>query len=119
MYEHPEQPVITRIDDQKLNNLTMAVYVLQAISLFVGVTAIVAVIVNYVKLPDVIGTRYESHFRWQIKTFWWALAGYLIGGLLTVVLVGFLVLAITWIWFIYRVVKGYLVFNDGQAIENR
>ncbi|MDE1714435.1 hypothetical protein PWG14_18170 (plasmid) [Chromobacterium amazonense] len=47
-------------NERKLNNLTLAVYILQAVSLLVGVTGIVAVIINYVKRDDVRGTLYES-----------------------------------------------------------
>ncbi|RXZ43601.1 DUF4870 family protein [Crenobacter cavernae] len=102
--------------DKKLYQLTLVVYILQIVSLFVGVTALVGVIVNYIKKPDVAGTVFESHFAWQIRTFWWALAGYVLGFLTTFLLVGFLILFATWVWFIYRVVRGFLAFNDGKPL---
>ncbi|MCU0256933.1 MAG: hypothetical protein MUF60_09315, partial [Vicinamibacterales bacterium] len=65
-----------------LRTVTMAVYVLQALSFFFGLTAIVAVVVNYVKRDDVRGTVYESHFDWQIGTFWWGLVWTVLGTVL-------------------------------------
>ena len=67
---------------QALKNLTAIVYALQAVGFLFGITWVVAIIVNYVKKEDVQGTRLESHFRWQIRTFWfglvWAVLGFLL-----------------------------------------
>jgi uncharacterized membrane protein len=52
-----------------VKQLTLVTYLLYAASVFVGVTAIVAVIINYIKRDDTRGTIYESHFTWQIRTF--------------------------------------------------
>ncbi len=60
-------------------NITQVIYGLYAASLIVGVTYIVAIILNYVKRDDVKGTYLESHFDWQIKTFWYSLLGWVIG----------------------------------------
>jgi uncharacterized membrane protein len=65
--------------DDKLKNLTQLVYILQAISLAVGLTAIAGLILNYLKRDEVKGTYLEDHFRWQIKTFWYALVGVILG----------------------------------------
>ncbi|OHX20857.1 DUF4870 family protein [Chromobacterium sphagni] len=102
--------------ERKLNNLTLAVYILQAVSLFVGVTGLVGVIINYVKRDDVRGTFYESHFEWQIKTFWLWLLGTVVGAALCLILVGYLVLFALWIWYIYRIVRGFLNFNDRRPM---
>ena len=59
------------VDQAEANRkLTHVIYALYAASILVGVTCLVAVIVNYVKRDDVAGTWLESHFRWQIRTFW-------------------------------------------------
>src|SRR5690606_1791453 len=60
----------------------------------------------------------ESHFNWQIKTFWYALAGLFIGFLLLIILVGGLIMLATTIWMIYRIVKGWLAFNDGKELPD-
>jgi uncharacterized membrane protein len=100
-----------------LKDITTAVYALQAAGFIIGITFIAAVILNYIKLPDVAGTLYESHFRWQIRTFWWGLLWSVIGGLTTWILIGFLVLAATAIWVIYRIVKGWLNLSEGKPME--
>jgi uncharacterized membrane protein len=104
-------------DEKSLKTLTMVVYALQALGFLNGITWIVAVIINYVKRDEVRGTWLESHFRWQIRTFWWGLLWGVIGTLLLLVLVGWLVLAAVSIWIIYRIVKGWLYLNDNKPIS--
>jgi len=100
-----------------LKNITMMVYLLQALSFLWGVTAIVGVIISYVKRDDARGTVYESHFDWQIRTFWWGLLWLVVGGLLIVAFgLGFLVMFVAWIWAIYRVVKGWLKLSEGKPV---
>ncbi len=80
-------------------------------------TALVGVIINYVKLDDVRGTWIEPpHFRWQIRTFWIGLLWTVIGGVITTMLiVGWFILLGIAIWVIYRIVKGALALNDGKT----
>ena len=100
-----------------LKTLTMVVYALQVLSVFVGITAIVGVIINYVKREDVAGTLYESHFDWQIRTFWWGLLWTAVGFILLFAFgLGLLVWFVAGIWALYRVVKGFLKLNDNQPV---
>lgn len=101
---------------ESLKQLTMIVYILQAASFVVGITGIVAIVMNYVKRDDTQGTIYESHFTWQIRTFWWSLLWAVIGFATMVVLVGFAILAADFVWTIYRIVKGFLNWNDGKPM---
>lgn len=100
-----------------LKNVTMAVYVLQALSFLWGITAIVGIVINYVKRDDARGTVYESHFDWQIRTFWWGLVWSIVGFVLIFALgLGFIVWFVAWVWMIYRVVKGWLKLNEGKVV---
>ncbi len=99
-----------------LRQITLIVYVLQAASFLFGLTLIAAVVVNYVKREDVAGTLYESHFRWQIRTFWFTLLWATIGVILSIVLIGFAILAADAVWLIYRIVKGWLRLNENQPM---
>jgi uncharacterized membrane protein len=100
-----------------LKTLTMAVYALQVLSVFVGITAIVGVIINYVKREDAAGTLYASHFDWQIRTFWWGLVWSVIGFVLLFAFgLGLLVWFVAGIWALYRVVKGFIKLNDNQPV---
>jgi len=97
-------------------NLAVVVYILQALSFFVGgITGLVGVIINYVKLDDVRNTWVERHFRWQIRTFWIGLLWTVIGIVTTPLIIGWFILLGISIWIIYRIVKGALALNDGKA----
>jgi uncharacterized membrane protein len=70
-----------------------------------------------VKKDDAAGTWLESHYRWQIRTFWWGLLWGVIGGILVLVFVGFIVLAADAIWIIYRIVKGWLRLSENREVS--
>jgi uncharacterized membrane protein len=88
---------------------------------FVGsVPSIVAVILNYLKQRDARGTWLESHYRWQIRTFWFAIAWVAIAAALVVTLIGIpfaiaILLGVT-VWLIYRIGRGWLRLRDGQPM---
>lgn len=102
--------------EKSLKTLTTAIYALYAASFVVGLSAIVAIVMNYVKKDDVAGTFLESHFRWQIRTFWFGLLWGIIGVITMLVLVGWFVLAANAVWIIYRIVKGWLNLNDNKPM---
>ena len=107
------------VDDQKLTaarKITLLVYILQAASFFVGITYLVAAVINYVKSEDVRGTWLESHFRWQLRTFWFSLLWVIVGGFSLLVGIGYLILVADTIWVIYRIVKGWLWLVDGKVM---
>jgi uncharacterized membrane protein len=93
-------------------------------SFLFGWPSIIAVIVSYVKRDEASGTWLESHFRWAIRTFWFALAWALAVGLvslpLTIVIVGFATWAIglmvLGVWAVYRVGRGWLSLNSRQPM---
>ena len=71
-----------------LKTLSTVIYALYALSLFFGVTAIVAIVLNYIKREDAQGTWLESHFSWQIRTFWWGLLWLVVGAITWIILIG-------------------------------
>jgi uncharacterized membrane protein len=113
---------------------THVVYALHALSLLIGITtaatiigafvfgvpSIIAVVVNYLKRDEARGTFLESHFRWQIRTFWFALLWCMIGGLLFITIVGIpLAIAVFFgagIWTIYRIARGWLALRDQRPM---
>lgn len=124
--------------DESLVGYTHAIYALHALSAFIGVSSgftlvfgficgipsIVAVCMNYARISAVRGTFLESHFRWQIRTFWFAVLWALIIAAVTLplwlVLIG---IPLTWagfgaltIWIIYRVVRGWLALRDRRPM---
>lgn len=93
-------------------------------SFIFGWPSIIAVIINYVKRGDARGTWLESHFDWQIKTFWIAVGASILiaicGALLVIVLIGFAIWALGFfalgIWAIYRIASGWLKLRDARPI---
>jgi len=137
---NPGTPVArTAAVDQSVINYTHVIYGLHAFAVVMGLLttattvvggfifslpSIAAVIMNYARRSDVRGTWLESHFTWQIRTFWYALlwaASITVFSLpLMFVLVGF----VTWcigvlalgVWIIYRVARGWNALNDRRPM---
>ena len=124
------------IDKDANRTLTLVLYVLYIIAIFSGgLLAVVALIINYVKRSDVRGSIFASHFTWQIRTFWWYLAWNIIafipffflsftgenadlfaGVALIATTFCILVVTISWIWIVYRAIRGMIKLNDNQAM---
>jgi len=102
--------------EKNLRTLTTVVYALQAVGFVVQITWIVAIVINYVKRDETKGSWLESHFRWQIRTFWWGLLWAAIGVITFLIVIGWLILIADAIWLIYRIVKGWLYLNDNKPI---
>ena len=88
---------------------------------FVGsVPSIVAVILNYVKRGDARGTWAESHYRWQIRTFWFAVLWFVIAWVLIVTILGAVIgvpiLVVVTLWLIYRIARGWLRLRDKRPM---
>jgi uncharacterized membrane protein len=102
---------------QSLRTITTVVYALQAAGFVTGGLGwIVAVVMNYVKKEDVAGTWLESHFRWQIRTFWFGLLWGVLGGLTFILIVGWFILMANAVWIIYRIVKGWLNLSENRPM---
>jgi uncharacterized membrane protein len=103
---------------RSLRTLTHVLYGLYAAYwLTGGITVLIAIIINYLKRDDAVGTPYEAHFQWQIRTFWWAVLGHLIGVALLWVFIGFPILFVVGIWTLYRVIKGWLYLYENKTLQ--
>ena len=85
-----------------------------------GVPSLLAVILNYVKQGEVKGSWLESHYRWQIRTFWFTVLWLGVYGLLLISLIGIpfalLLIAILGIWVCYRVIRGWIALGEGKPL---
>jgi uncharacterized membrane protein len=89
-----------------------------------GIVGIVGVIVAYVKRGEATSTWLESHYRWLIRTFWfsllWGAIGAVVFVLLAIILIGlfigYLIWVATTIWVLYRLVRGYMLFNESKPV---
>ena len=124
--------------DASLISYTHVIYALHSLSVLIGLTSavtivgafifglpsIVAVIMNYVRQADARGTFLESHFSWQIRTFWFAwLWFFVILALslpLMLVAIGFFTLPAGYVlvgfWVVYRIIRGWLALNDRRPV---
>jgi uncharacterized membrane protein len=102
-----------------LSNTALAtiVYVLYLAAYFTGITAIIGVIIAHLQAgtPDPV---LRSHYRFQIRTFWVGLLYLIVGGVLSFVLVGYLVLFWWFVWSLIRNIKGLLALNERRPINN-
>ena len=130
--------VMTLEAQPSLVRLTHIVYGLHALGLVIGAfgaasvlgsflfgwPSIIAVIINYVKRSEVRGTWLESHFSWQIRTFWfallWALVVAVVSAPLALILIGIgtwvLGMMVLGLWAIYRIARGWLRLRDHQPM---
>lgn len=119
-----------------LVQLTHLIYGLHAVAVFVGVTSsvatvaggfvfglpsLIAVFLNYLKRDDVAGTWLESHFRWQIRTFWFTLLWLAISGVVMLTIIGiplaaWVMIPILGLWVGYRVVRGWLALSGIRSV---
>lgn len=111
-----ETPQLSEEQLKSRRTLTLIIYALQGLSFVIGVTSVVAVIMNYVKRDDMRGTWLESHFRWQIRTFWYALLWMCVGIVLMWVGIGAVVIFANAVWVIYRIVRGVLNLLDNKPM---
>ena len=119
-----------KVPSPEMIRLTYLIYILHGVSLFIGITtaatvvgafvfgwpSLIAVVLNYWNKNKVEGTYLESHFSWQIRTFWFCLLWFLAGFALTIVLIGLVILALTGIWAVYRIARGWIALGNGNEV---
>jgi uncharacterized membrane protein len=113
MYETPAR---SDVKTSAAIRLTKVIYVLYAATFLIGISFFVAIILNYAKQEEVQGTFLESHFRWQIRTFWISLLVFVIGLVSSIVGIGVLILFANAVWFLYRLAKGYLHLIESKPV---
>jgi uncharacterized membrane protein len=131
---NPQMPAAAAPVDESLLGYTHVMYALHSLAVLIGVTtfhtiigsfigslpSIVAVVMNYARRSATHGTFIESHFRWQLRTFWfavlWAFAAVL--AFVTIIgipaaIIGLIVLTV---WIIYRLLRGWLALRDKKPM---
>jgi uncharacterized membrane protein len=98
-------------------SIPVIIYVLYFIGFFTALTALIGVIMAHVKAseadPDTL-----THYRYQMRTFWFGLLMVIIGGVLAIVIIGWLILAWWFIWTLVRSIKGFLAAQERRPIPN-
>ena len=94
------------------------VYILYLVSVVVGITVFVGVVLAYINRGQAAGTWAESHYTYQIRTFWIGILYSCISVLLMLVLIGFLLIIAVFVWFVVRCVRGLQWSSTGQPVPN-
>ncbi|WP_315359126.1 hypothetical protein [Neisseria bacilliformis] len=103
--------------EERRRNYVYLAYGLFAASIFtVGMAAVAGAVVAALKQDEMAGTLYESHLRYLIRTFWGALIGLAVGGVLSVILIGIPIVWLTGVWYVFRVAYGIVRLLDGRPV---
>ena len=129
----PER-IISIVPQDNLVRLTHVIYALHALSVMMGFLgsafiittfltgwpSIIAVIINYIKRGNVYDTYLDSHFGWQIRTFWFALLWMTIAAILFITVIGivlaYMISVGAGIWISYRIIRGWVALNEGRSM---
>ena len=124
------------VEQDSRRTLTLILYILYIIAIFSGgLLAIIALIINYIKRGDMRGSIFESHFTWQIRSFWWYLFWNIIAfvpfiflfftgenvNIFAGVAIGastfcLVVIGLSWVWIVYRAIAGIVRLNNNQPM---
>jgi len=96
--------------------LAHVVYALQTVALVTGIPMLIGVIINYVTRGEVRDSWVDSHYRWQIRTFWYSVLWTVLGTVTVVILVGYLVLTLAYLWLIYRIAIGWIKLSNAESM---
>ena len=105
---------VEQVGSESDRTLAVFAYVLHLIGTVTGVTSIIALILNYVR-RDRFGV-WDTHHRWMIRSFWWGLLWSIIGACLIFVFVGYVILGIVWLWYVYRHVRGLVALANNDPM---
>lgn len=130
----PDSGVVSIVPPKGLIRLTHIIYLLHGFSVLMGILgpafiitafltgwpSIIAVIINYVKRGDVRGTYLDSHFSWQIRTFWYTLLWLVIAAMLFATVIGivfaYILVVGVGVWVSYRIIRGWMALNEGRPM---
>jgi len=112
-FNEPNDPRNT----QPMKTYTMIVYGLFTLGLFLtGLPTVIGVIMAYIKREEYNGTVYREHMDMLIRTFWYSLLFSILGAITTWLYIGFVILFIVGVWYIYRLVRGFVRLHDGKGV---
>lgn len=107
------------LDSLTAREKVQAIYIAYLASFVLMPLSMVGVFFAYKIRQEHQGGWLESHCNWQIQTFWISLAAFVLGMLTAMLLVGYVVMVIASLWFLYRVIKGWLKLSDNQTVESK
>ena len=111
----PPSP-LSPLDDEAKTHALIA-YGLMLVGLFTGVFWLVGGIWAMVKKSDVAGSRFEDHYSNLVSIFWWGIFWFMLGCLLSLIVIGYVMLFVLFIWLLFRLIKGLAKLTSNRAFE--
>lgn len=111
--------IVTKDDvaQQSMRTYSMIVYGLYALGLFLGgLPTLIGLIMAYLKRNEFRGTIYHGHMTLLIRTFWYSLVVSFLGAVLALIYIGYVILFAVGVWYIYRLVRGFICLYDRKGI---
>ena len=96
-------------------SFVLAAYILHLVGAITGIASVVGLVINYLK-RNLAPEPLDSHHRWMIRSFWWAILWCVIGAITTLILIGWAILGLTWLWYIYRHIRGLVGLINGEPL---
>jgi uncharacterized membrane protein len=117
MHNQPLIPPALSPQDDEAKTHALIAYGLMLVGLFTGVFWLVGGIWAMVKKSDVSGSRFDDHFTNLITVFWWGIFWIILGGLLSLIFIGYVMLFVLYVWVLYRLIKGLAKLTSNRAFE--
>jgi uncharacterized membrane protein len=113
-----ESPAGPSGERSNLTLLTHVLYGLHTASWFsLGVFSVIAIIINYIKRPDLPDTFFRSHFRWQSRSFWFTILWLVLASPLWILVIpGWIAFTVIGLWYLYRFIRGWWSFAEGKSM---
>lgn len=112
-----EQYITLSQADERAKTNALIAYVLMLVGLFTGIFWLIGGIWAIVKREEARNTLFADHYDNISTTFWWVIGLSILGGILTILGIGILILIITGIWGVFRVVKGLAKLTSNKPYQ--
>lgn len=110
------QPQVQTLATDGGKQMALIVYILYFAGFLFGLPALAGVIIAHIKVSEA-SPVFRTHFQYQMRTFWFGLLMLFIGGLTSLILIGYLVFLLWLVWTLVRCIKGLIRVSEGRAIE--
>jgi len=103
------------VNTEAERTVVLVSYVLHLVGAVAALPSLVGLVLNYLKRNDG-GEVLSSHHRWMIRSFWWALVWIVVGLVSLYLIVGWLILGLAWLWYVYRHLRGLFALLNGDPM---
>ena len=106
---------VERTSLESERTFVVVAYALHLFGAIAGIPSIIGLVINYVRRSG-YDDLFDSHHRWMIRSFWWSILWIVIGCITVFILVGWVILFLVWLWYIYRHLRGLIALLNGEPM---